>query len=120
MFNKNLEGILSYQADYYNGCYTESNIHHFVKSISNRKSYSFKTFKNLMVLKAGKINCFKVFDIWEHEKNTEFDNNVYNNKHIQWYFKYKKVITHNTAVKTGAIGSNSAKTKNWPYNSNKN
>ncbi|AGY41635.1 hypothetical protein mflW37_5680 [Mesoplasma florum W37] len=97
----NLEGIFAYQEDWYNGCYTESNVYHFIKSISNSKSYAVKTFKNLIALRAGKINCLNAFDIWKHEKNVQIEINAFENKHHTWRMLRNKDFRN--GVKNGVI-----------------
>jgi hypothetical protein len=98
---------LAYQAEWYNGCFTESNVYHFVKSISNQKSYSIKTFKNLIALRTARINTLNPMEVWKYDKELNSDNNAYTNRHIQWYFKSKKPsIIESSAVKQGSLSKN--------------
>ncbi|ATZ18334.1 hypothetical protein EMELA_v1c08500 [Mesoplasma melaleucae] len=103
----NLDGIFAYQEDWYNGCYTESNVYHFIKSISNGKSYAVKTFKNLIALRAGRINCLNAFEIWKHEKNIKIELNAFENKHHQWRMLRNKDFRN--AARNGHIASINSK-----------
>lgn len=104
----NLDGIYAYQKkDWYNGCYTESNVYHFIKSISNGKSYGVKTFKNLIALRAGKMNCLNAFEIWKYEKNIKIELNAFENKHYQWRLLRNKDFRN--AARKGHIASKDSK-----------
>ncbi|ASP28247.1 hypothetical protein SCORR_v1c04750 [Spiroplasma corruscae] len=85
--NKN--GIESYKKDYYIGCFTESNIYHYVKAIANSKSYNFKVFHNLINLRLAYINNLDPIFLWKDYFVEAIENNMFNQ-----YLPYKVIKTY--------------------------
>lgn len=59
----NLKGIQSYQEEWYNGCYAESNIYQFIKSVTYGRSLSISVFENLLALKSSITNTMNPLKI---------------------------------------------------------